>query len=118
MHFPDTLPLTPQEALLQEDTLCLEPASLPPPQESLCTCPTLQRAPQTLTPPGFTGPDILRSGSPGSVNTTRERALSLKQTIAFKWQCRSHGKATTQFVLEFISQTPHKINGPLEIMLI
>lgn len=74
---------------------------------------------QTLTLPGFTGPDNLRSGSPGSVNTTGETALSLKQAIALVWQLRSHVTATAQFVLEFvISQMPHKINGPLEIMLI
>lgn len=74
----------------------------------LYRCPTLQRAPQTLTLAGFTGPDILRSGRPGSINPTREGALSLKQATAFKWQLRSHVMATAHLLwnLLYFSNAP------------
>lgn len=117
----------PVKHLSRKNSVCLESASLPPGSlihpQGLGTCPTCCRElPHPWHCPGFTGPDILCWGS--SVHTAEERALSLKPLHSNGRQCRSNARPPqmqdgTQFALKFVvSQMPHKINGPLKIMLI
>ena len=79
----------------RKNSLRREPASLPPGSlihpQGLCTSTTRCRElPHPWHCPGFTGPDILRSGSPGSVHTAGERGLSLQPLHSNGRQCRSN----------------------------